>query len=191
VLKRDSFKFVLFIILLAVAILAAKYFGLYDLLSLEEARLMVDGYGANGPLVFILIYGVLTILLVPGTPLIIVSGVLFGSWFGALYSLIGATIGALFAFFVSRYLGESFVERVLKNKYKKIYEWDERIEKEGFPIVFFLRVIPIFPFTIFNYALGLTRVRSWPYLVGTFLGLIPISSKNFKEPCSLPVTLGI
>jgi len=99
------------------------------------------------------------VILLPGTPFTIASGLLFGTLYGGLVTVIGATLGATLAFFIARFFGEDFVERILKNKFKKIYEYDEKIEKKGFLVMLFLRLVPLFPFNGLNFSMGLTKIK--------------------------------
>jgi len=125
------------------------------------------------PVIFILLYTIATIIFLPGTPLTIAGGAIFGTFFGTLYTIIGATIGAAIAFFIARYLGASFVNDLVNKKFKKLDSYDKKLEKNGFLVVLFLRLVPIFPFNGLNFALGLTKVKSKDYIIATFLGIIP------------------
>lgn len=171
--KKGVIKFVIFVFLILLLVLVAKFSPLGDYLSVDKVRDVVENSGIYGPLIFILIYIVITITLLPGTPFTIASGVLFGTLQGGFLTVIGATIGATIAFLISRFFGEDFVERILKNRFKKVYELDEKIEKRGFLVMLFLRLIPIFPFNGLNFAMGLTKIRLKQYFFGTLIGIIP------------------
>ena len=166
-------RFFLFLFLMAAAFFLVYYFDLSSLLSISKIQEEVNSYGAFAPVAFTLIYVVATIIFLPGTPLTVASGILFGTWLGTFYTVIGATIGAVIAFYVARFLGAAYVEDKLKSNFKKIYEYDKKLEEKGFLIVLFLRLVPIFPFNGLNFALGLTRVRSTDYIFATFVGIIP------------------
>lgn len=169
----DRLKFFGLILFIVAIIVAIKAFGVANLLTPTMLREQVDSYGSFGPIVFIIMYAVATIAFIPGTPLTLASGVIFGKVLGTLYTVIGATIGATIAFLIARSLGESFVDKMLKGKHNKIYEYDQKLEKNGFPVVLFLRFVPIFPFNGLNFALGLTKVKFKDYFLGTMLGIIP------------------
>ena len=171
--KIIRFKFIILVLLIVSLVLVAKFSPLGEYLSVAKVRGLVENSGIYGPLIFILIYILITITLLPGTPFTIASGVLFGTLQGGFLTVIGATIGATIAFIVSRFFGEDFVERILKNKFKKVYELDEKIEKRGFLVMLFLRLIPLFPFNGLNFAMGLTKIRLKQYFFGTLLGIIP------------------
>ena len=172
-LKKDKGKFFLLLLFVVVVIAVVKIFGLASLLSPTYLREKILGYGPLAPLMFLLIYSVATIFFLPGTPVTIAGGLIFGKFLGTVYTVIGATIGATIAFLIARFLGESFVENLLKGKHKKIYEYDKKIEKNGFLVVLFLRLIPLFPFNALNFTFGLTKVKLKDYVLGTLIGIIP------------------
>lgn len=131
----------------------------------------VDGLGALGPLVFILGYIVATVAFIPGSLLTLAAGAIFGIARGAAYVFVAATLGATAAFLVSRYLARRFVERKVAGN-PRFASIDRAIETQGRRIVFLLRLSPVFPFNLLNYALGLTRVRLADYVVAS-LGMLP------------------
>jgi uncharacterized membrane protein YdjX (TVP38/TMEM64 family) len=121
----------------------------------------VQGLGWWGPAMFIVGYTVATVALVPGTVLTLAAGAIFGIGWGFLWVLTGATLGAISAFLVSRYLARGLVERhLLDERFRAL---DAAIGEEGFKIVALLRLSPVFPFNVLNYGLGLTRVRFRDY----------------------------
>lgn len=131
----------------------------------------VEGLGAWGPVALIGIYAVSTVALVPGSLLTLAAGALFGVLWGTVYAFIGATLGATLAFLVSRYLARGAVERRLRadDRFRRL---DRAIGREGLRVAFLLRLSPVLPFTLLNYALGVTRIRFVHYLVAS-LGMIP------------------
>lgn len=166
-------KFAILVLLIAAVIFSIHYFGLASYLNPEVLDDWIHGFGIFAPIVFIGIYALVTIVFLPGAPFSILAGVLFGAIAGTIYVVLGATIGAFIAFLIARFLGEEFVEKLLKDKFHKLYEYDEKLEKNGALVVLFLRLVPLFPFNGLNFALGLTRVRWYHYLLGTFFGIIP------------------
>ena len=87
--------------------------------------------------------------------------------------MIGATIGATIAYLIAKYLARPFVEDIAKKKFTKLIEYDDKLKENGLATVLFLRFIPIFPFNGLNFALGITRVKTVDYILGTFIGIIP------------------
>ena len=123
-----------------------------------------------GPLVFMLIAATATILLVPASLFILLGGVLFGPLFGTLYSLLGATLGAALAFLISRYLAADWIAKKSHGRFRLLVKG---VEAEGWHFVAFVRLVPIIPFFLLNYALGLTRIKFYPYIAATFICSIP------------------
>ena len=146
---------------------AARYLGGY----IPRFAEWVDGLGFWGPVVFALGYAVAVVALVPGSLLTLAAGAVFGITKGTITVFFGATLGATMAFLIGRYLARGWVEqRVAKNP--RFTAVDRAIEGQGLKIVTLLRLSPAFPFVFLNYALGLTRVKLWHYVVGS-LGMIP------------------
>ncbi len=131
----------------------------------------VQGLGAWAPIAFIGGYIIAAVAFVPGSFLTLAAGAVFGLGPGALFAFLGATLGASAAFFVSRHLARSAVERRLASdgRFRVV---DRAIGRQGGRIVFLLRLSPLFPYTILNYALGLTTVRFRDYLLAS-AGMIP------------------
>ena len=124
---------------------------------LFHALTWVDSLGSVGAIAFIIIYILATVAFFPGSILTLGAGVVFGLVLGSFYVFIGATIGATVAFLVGRYLARGWVAEKIQgnNKFQAI---DEAVGKEGLKIVLLTRLSPIFPFTLLNYAYGVTGV---------------------------------
>ncbi|HEV8240455.1 MAG TPA: TVP38/TMEM64 family protein [Thermoanaerobaculia bacterium] len=136
----------------------------------EGAR-RIQGLGAWAPLAFVAAYALGAVAFVPGSVLTLAGGALFGLWRGTLYVFAGATLGACAAFLVARYLARRAVERRIARN-PRFAAVDRAVALEGRKIVFLLRLSPVFPFNLLNYALGLTRVRFADYAVAS-LGMLP------------------
>ena len=136
-----------------------------------EFAAWVDGLGAWGPLVFILGYAVAVIALAPAAVLTLAAGAIFGLVRGTFYVFIAAIIGSIGAFVVARHFARGAIERRLANN-PRFAAIDRAVGAQGLRIVFLLRLSPAFPFTLLNYALGLTRVRLADYALASF-GMIP------------------
>jgi uncharacterized membrane protein YdjX (TVP38/TMEM64 family) len=121
----------------------------------------VQGLGWWGPAIFIAGYAIATVAMVPGTVLTLAAGAIFGIGWGFVWVLTGASLGAISAFLVSRHLARRLVERhLIDARFRAV---DAAIGERGFKIVALLRLSPVFPFNVLNYALGLTRVRFRDY----------------------------
>jgi len=124
-----------------------------------------------GPIVFILGYAVAAVAFVPGSLLTLAAGAIFGLVWGVVYVFIAATLGASAAFLVSRHLARTAIERKIAGN-ARFAAIDRAVGAQGRKLVFLLRLSPIFPFNLLNYALGLTRVTFADYLLAS-IGMIP------------------
>ncbi len=160
---------ILIAIILALFILV-RVFGIGD--RLGEIKGFIERFGAWGPLVFVGIYVVATVLVIPGSPLSIIAGAIFGSFVGVVVVIFGATIGASFAFLISRYFARESVAGWISRK-ESFANLDRMTEEHGSVIVALTRLVPIFPFNLLNYAFGLTRVRFFTYVFWSFFCMLP------------------
>ena len=142
-------------------------------LSVPQIQAFVASLGPWGPLVFMLVYTIGPAFLVPGLPFDLVAGILFGPVLGTVYSLIGATAGATVAFLGARTVGRDWTEEKLSGPLKKL---KEGVDKGGWEFVAFVRLVPLIPFNLLNYALGLTRIRLVPYVLASFVFMAPATA---------------
>ena len=136
-----------------------------------EALQWIDGLGGVGVMAFILIYVVATVAFVPGSALTLGAGAVFGLAAGSVYVLVGATLGAVAAFCVGRYLARDWVMRQIAGK-AKFAALDQAVAQAGFKIVLLTRLSPVFPFNLLNYAFGVTGVSLRDYTLAS-VGMIP------------------
>ena len=138
---------------------------------LQNTLQWINSLGSLGGIVFIGIYIIATLAFLPAAILTLGAGVIFGVIWGSLYVFVGATLGAIAAFLVGRYLARGWVKEKIYS-YKKFTNIDQAVSKEGLKIVFLIRLSPLFPFNLLNYALGLTNVSLKDYSLASF-GMIP------------------
>jgi uncharacterized membrane protein YdjX (TVP38/TMEM64 family) len=138
---------------------------------LQNTLQWINSLGSLGGIVFIGIYIIATLAFLPAAILTLGAGVIFGVIWGSLYVFVGATLGAIAAFLVGRYLARGWVKEKISS-YKKFTNIDQAVSKEGLKIVFLIRLSPLFPFNLLNYALGLTNVSLKDYSLASF-GMIP------------------
>jgi len=157
--------------LAAVGLVALLLLGRYAGAYLPAFAAWVDGLGVWGPIVFMLGYAAAVVGFAPGSILTLAAGAVFGLLEGTVYVFVAATVGASLAFLVSRHVARSAIERRLAGN-DRFAAIDRAVGAEGRKIVFLLRLSPVFPFNLLNYALGLTRVRFADYVVASF-GMLP------------------
>ncbi len=133
---------------------------------------LVQEAGPLGPLVFVAAYVVATVLLVPASLLTIAAGFLFGPVLGTAVVSAASTAGAAAAFLVGRALGREAVQRRLEGN-PRFAAVDAAIGRQGAKIVLLLRLSPLFPYTLLNYALSLTKVDFGPYVLASWAGMLP------------------
>ena len=166
-MKNNIARWIVLAVVVAGIAIAFRYRDQFDAAALEQ---WVQNAGVAGPLLFMGIYAVATIFFLPGSVLTLAGGALFGPVMGTFYNLTGATIGAVLAFLVARYLASDWVEQKTGGRLKQL---KQGVEGEGWRFVAFVRLVPLFPFNLLNYALGLTRIRLSHYLVATYLFMLP------------------
>ena len=140
----------------------------------NDVERIIESSGNVAPFVYIILM-ILAILIspIPSSPLAIIGGIFFGPFLGMLYTLIGATIGAVLAFLIARFfLGDYISKRLERNKfYQKIKGKKERnIAK----IILITRLMPHVSFDIVSYAAGLTSLNVLTFALITFIGMMPI-----------------
>lgn len=167
------FKFVLLFILVLILILSVRESSLTEYLSLSEAQAKISEFGIWAPIVFIFIFILATVSFLPVVPLDFVAGALFGTFWGVFYVVIGATIGAVIAFWITRTLGKSFIQKQLAERFVKLDKYDKKIAEHGLGVMFFLRLVPLFPFNGLNFAMGLTKIKFRDFFIATLFGIIP------------------
>ena len=141
-------------------------------LSAARVRDWVDGYGIAGPLVFILVSSLLTPALFPGPLLAGASGLLFGTWLGTPISIISAVLGACLAFSLSRWIAHDAVEQ-FEPTFPRLRALRAFIGRRGFLSVLYSRIVPGVPYSMVNYAAGLSPVALTTFAAATALGCAP------------------
>lgn len=127
-------------------------------------------FGPWAPLLFVLFYAAATVLFVPGSAFSLAGGALFGPVWGTVWNLTGATFGAALAFLAARYLASDWVAKRSGERLDRVMRG---VESEGWRFVAFVRLVPLFPFNLLNYALGLTRVGFGVYVLTSAVCMIP------------------
>ena len=144
-----------------------------DYFTVPQIQGLLARMGAWGPAVFVLLYSIGPAFLVPGLPFDLAAGVLFGPFWGTLYALVGSTIGATVAFIAARTVGREWTEEKLSGPLRKI---KNGVDRGGWEFVAFARLVPVIPFNLLNYALGLTRIRLVPYALASLVFMAPATA---------------
>ena len=160
---------VFFIVLLLIG--AGFFLGQRGFFSTEALLSLLRAYPVAAPLIFMLIYAVAPALFLPSIPLSLAAGFLWGPLWGVVFAMIGATAGASVSFFLARYL---LSDAVRKRFAAAQWKWlEEKVVRHGWKAVAFVRLIPVFPFNVLNYLLGLTPIPFGRYLWSSFVFMLP------------------
>ena len=136
-----------------------------------SSDLSIESHGpVTARLIYVAVYIVGAVALLPGTVLSFAGAVLFGPYEGTLYTWVGATIGATLAYLMARALGRDFVERLFGGRFAA---FDRRIREHGFTGLLLIRLLPLFPFNAVNFGCGLTGIRLRDYVLATAIGIVP------------------
>lgn len=150
---------------------------LYQWIDLRpsEIRDYIIQFGWLAPLVYILLFTVRPLILFPTSVLSVAGGLAFGTLPGVVYTVIGATLSALVAYYLAIRFGDRFLRHFESSDYEKI---QHKIEEDGFFYVLILRLIPLVNFDLVSYASGLAKVSLPAYLLATVVGMIPGAFAN-------------
>ena len=170
--QNSKVKLVLLVLLIALVLAAALYFNLPKLL--RGALGWIAGLGPWGAVAFIALYILATVLFVPGLILTMGAGFVFGVVRGSVFVSIASTLGASMAFLIGRYLARQWVSKKIEGS-QRFIAIDEAVARQGWKIVGLLRLSPVFPFNLLNYALGVTKVSFQHYFLASWIGMMPVT----------------
>lgn len=161
------------VVFAVVAVAAIALLTQFDVRALRrEALDWMERLGPWGQILFVVIYVVATVLLIPGSALGLGAGALFGVVRGSLLVSLASTLGATCAFLLGRYFAGDWVAKKIEGN-ASFAAIDRGVATEGWKIVFLTRLSPVFPFTLLNYAFGLTRVSLRDYVLASWIGMMP------------------
>ncbi|MBC1500658.1 TVP38/TMEM64 family protein [Listeria weihenstephanensis] len=162
---------ILFVVFVITGFLVIYKLGIIDSFNVAELSQVVRDMGIWGKILYVITYILRPLVLFPATPLTLFGGYTFGAVQGTILDVIGAGTGALLAFWIARKLGKDKIERLIQGK--KLEKFDHKLGENGFLVVLYLRLIPLFAFDSINYSMGLSSVRTRDYAAATYLGIIP------------------
>jgi len=141
-----------------------------DNLNPDVLDAWLSDFGIWAPVVYVGLYALGTVVFAPGSLFALAGGAMFGPVLGTLLNLLGATIGASIAFLIARYLAGDWVAQKTGGRLKRMITG---VENEGWRFVAFVRLVPVCPFNLSNYAFGLTRIPFISYVVTSFITMAP------------------
>lgn len=162
----------LLVLLIALAALTWK---LSTWLTPQQLQQALQQTGGWAPVLYIGLFVLLPAFFFPVAVLALAGGLLFGLWWGSVYTFIGAVLNCALMFLLARYVGRSQVQRLVEQKLSP--QWQRRLQmadgKEGFLLLIILRLIPAVPYNLINYTFGLTGISFSSYLLASAIGIIP------------------
>ncbi|EFL5769130.1 TVP38/TMEM64 family protein [Escherichia coli] len=160
-------------LIFALVIYAIHAFGLFDLLTdLPHLQTLIRQSGLFGYSLYILLFIIATLFLLPGSILVIAGGIVFGPLLGTLFSLIAATLASSCSFLLARWLGRDLLLKYVGHSHT-FQAIEKGIARNGIDFLILTRLIPLFPYNIQNYAYGLTTIAFWPYTLISALTTLP------------------
>lgn len=194
--KKDAIKFFIFMFLVMISlILIIKNWNLIRHLRVERIVNFIRSKGPFATIIFLGIYALKPFLIVmPSNVVAIVGGIIFGPVKGFIISMVGFFVSGTIAFYLARFLGKEFVQKLIGNKFMKL---DDNMSNNGFKILFFLRLPPILPYDPLSYACGFTNISFFAFIMASLLGVVPetlcysVIGKNLAYPFSIKFIIPI
>lgn len=172
-MSKNLIKLIVVVAIIGIVAVVLRHYGVTESIqSVSEFKEKVDGFGVIAPLVYIVLYIMATVFLIPALAMTSLAGVAFGPVLGVVYVSIASVIGASVAFLIARYAAREMVEQwVARNE--QLQKIDAGVERHGWRMVMITRLVPLFPFNLQNYAYGLTRIRFFTYFFVSWLCMLP------------------
>lgn len=136
----------------------------------EDLRSWILSFGLWAPVIYIILYTIRPLIFFPASVLSIAGGLAFGAWMGTLYTIIGATLGAMLSFLVAKAVGKSIVTKEWTGNAAK---FQAQMEQNGFLYVLLFRLIPVINFDLISYMAAIAKVRFASFALATLIGIIP------------------
>lgn len=177
-MNKKIFKLTAVALIILSGIFILRYYGLDEYITLAniaELRQTIGQYGFWGPLIYIILYIIGTVFFLPGLPLTILGGLLFGPIWGTVWCSTAAILGASLSFLAGRYAVRDLIKaKFSQNKYFKKIELG--VKEHGWRIVLITRLVPLFPFNAQNYIYGLTNINFGTYFIFSWVGMLPATA---------------
>lgn len=174
-MKKNLIKILIAVGIIGAVYFVLRYYGITEHIRLENVpkiKTWVESFGVIAPLIYVGLYLISTVFFLPGFPVTVLAGFVFGPLWGIFYASIASIISIACAFLVARYVARDLVEGWVKDnaQFRKI---DEQVEEQGWRILMFTRLVPFFPFNLQNYAYGLTSIRFSTFIFVSAIFMLP------------------
>ena len=165
--RRTMARLLLALVLVAAVVVLALNRSLLDVSTVER---IMNRLGIWAPIGHVVLFALGTVLFAPGSIFGLAGGALFGPAWGTLLNLTGAMLGATAAFLVARYIAADWVRARAGDRIERVISG---VEAEGWRFVVLARLVPLVPFNLLNYALGLTRISLLHYVLASLIAMAP------------------
>lgn len=172
-------KLAIVVVVLVGVVVLANALGLFDMFKggtlkdkVERMDALFRGLGAWAPVVFMLIWVAACVMMLPGLPIAIAGGLVFGAVWGTVWTTVGANLGACLAFLIGRYAARDMVTGWIE-KNKALKKIDDGVRQQGWRMLMITRLVPVFPFNIQNYVYGLTNISFATYALVSLICMVP------------------
>ncbi len=172
-MNRERVQFFIFVVIIVTAFVLVDRFDVFGKENIELWQQWINSLGLLAPVGFTVIYTIGSMLFLPGTIFTLLGGAAFGVFWGSVLSIIASTTGAIAAYWIARKLGKTTVDAFVENKFKRITDYNDQVEKNGFLTVLLLRITPLIPYNGLNFALAYSPVRLRDYALATLIGNAP------------------
>ncbi len=171
-MKKITKNVILFLLL---ALLIILTWWLSTILSPQELEGLLSRLGKGAPIAYMGLWAILPVFFFPVPILALAGGLLFGLFWGSLYTFLGAILNCSLMFLIARFIGREQVKQLIQKKLSP--QWQKRLEtaggRQGFLLLIILRLIPAVPYNLINYTFGLTEMTFGAYMIASAVGIIP------------------
>lgn len=171
--KLDKIKFISFLIILIGLFFTGYIYDFNFNQFFNNLKEISETQPVLAAIIFISLLVIVKFTFVPMTSTSILAGFLFGVFWGAVISVLAIAFSSTLMFFLARYLGRGFVQRLVADRLTWVDRYNYRLRDNGFMIILFFRIVPVLPLPVINLGLGLSRVKFWEYFGATILGSLP------------------
>lgn len=173
---RGNLRKLIILAVLVAAIISVFRFTALDIRQFTPSRIkeFILGFGVAAPIVFIIVYAARAVILViPVGVMSLAGGLAFGKWWGTLLILVGATLGSCLSFLTARYFGRGFIESLGWLHRGRIKRFDDKAAENGFKLILFVRLVPLFQYDAVNFGGGLSKIKLRDFALASFIGMTP------------------
>ncbi|RXI39520.1 TVP38/TMEM64 family protein [Clostridium tetani] len=187
--KNILIKLIVLLSVMLISFFVAKKVGinLFDI-NVDSLSITIKSFGKYAFICFLIILTLKPLMMfLPAAVFSVVGGTIFGSVKGFTLNMIGFFLSGTVAFLIARNLGKKTVDKLLRGKGVKL---NNNLSKNGFKVLFLLRLPPVLPYDPLSYACGLTKIKYKDFIYASLLGVVPetlcysIMGQNIFNPNS-------